>query len=313
VIAPVAVLALVLAAPQGEQARPVVAADIHPATVAVGEPFTVRIRVRAPAGAVVRFPDVPDSADAVEALDPRAIEDRSNGDWLDQTATYRFIAWEPGHRVVPIGPVHWEQARGSERLEFSPLSVEVTTMLPSDTAALQPRAARAPMDAAPAWWRWGLGLLGVLAIAGMAWRAWRRRDAAAKAPDAFAEAQASFSAVEALSLADAGEPGRAALGYAEVMRAYLARRFPHAGEGSTTPEFVASLAAHHLPIRPEEVAEVLEAADAVKFAGAAMDDARLARLARSARGVVRDVQTAYEARLAAADKGKGPRARRRGA
>ncbi|MBM3907532.1 MAG: hypothetical protein FJ363_05550 [Gemmatimonadetes bacterium] len=309
----VAALAWLLAAPQGDGARPIVGVDVRPATVAVGEPFTVRVRVRASAGATVRFPEVPDSAGAIEALDPRAIENRSTSEWLDQTAVYRFIAWEPGRRAAPLGPVLWSHARATEPIAFTVPAVEVTTMLPADTALLQPRAARAPFEAPPQWWRWGLIAASLLAIAWMLRRAWRRRGETASAPDAFADAQASFAAVDALALADAGEPGRAVLLNAEVMRAYLARRFPQAADGLTTPEFVRALAEHQLPILPEEVAEVLDAADAVKFAGAPVDDARLARIARAARGVVRDVQAAYEARLAVADKGKGARGRRRSA
>jgi hypothetical protein len=59
------------------------------------------------------------------------------------------------------------------------------------------------------------------------------------------------------------------------------------------------------------VAHVLQAADAVKFANAGVDAEGVRNAARAARAVVADVQTAYEARLAAADKGKGARARRR--
>ncbi|MBA4071905.1 MAG: hypothetical protein C0497_08740 [Gemmatimonas sp.] len=307
-LVPVALL-LALQDPPG---RPVVSVDVLPLTVAVGEPFTVRVRVRAAAGTLIRFPAVPDSAGSVEAVDPRAIEDRSTSEVFDQTATYRFIAWEPGRREVPLGDVRWTRVRDTEALAVGRLSVEVTSLLPADTAAHMPRAARAPFDPAPAWWRWALGAAGVLVIAWMSWRAWRKRRTTGTAPlDAFADAQAGFAAVDALALVEAGEPGRAVLAYAEVMRAYLTRRFPQATDGLITPEYVMALADNALPILPEEVAEVLEAADAVKFAGAAVDAERVAHVARGARGVVRDVQVAYEARLAAADKGKGPRGRRR--
>ncbi len=99
------VRAALLFALQDPTGRPVVGADVRPQSVAVGEPFTVRVRVRAAAGAVIRFPAVPDSAGSVEAVDPRAIEDGSTSTVFDQTATYRFIAWEPGRRDVPLGAV----------------------------------------------------------------------------------------------------------------------------------------------------------------------------------------------------------------
>ncbi len=303
--------AALLLALQGAGTRPIVTVDIHPATVAVGEPFTVRVRVRAVAGAAIRFPAVPDSAGSVEAVDPRAIEDHSTSAVFDQTATYRFIAWEPGRRLVPMGAVRWEQSRGGESLAMEAVHVEVTTMLPADTAAHVPRAARAPIDPPPNWWRWALAALALLAIAVMVRMAWRRRASVTRPTDAFTDAQAAFTSVDALALVDAGEPGRAVLAYAEVMRDYLTRRFPQATDGLTSPEYVDSLAQHELPILPEEVASVLEAADAVKFAGAAVDAEAVRRVARAARDVVRDVQTAYEARLAAVDKGKGPRGRRK--
>lgn len=304
-----AALAFASQAPQGQ--RPVIGVDIQPTTVAVGEPFTVRIRVRGPAGTVIRYPAAPDSADAVEALDPRAIDDRSTNEGFDQTARYRFIAWEPGRRAVPLGSVQWERPRGLVPLAMAPVFIEVTTLLPQDSALLVPRQARAPLDPPPQWWRWGLIAASVLAIAWMARLAWRRRQHGPRPPDAFADAQADFDAVDAQDFVEAGEPGRAVLAYADVMRAYLTRRFPQAMDGLTTADFVQTLAAHELPILPETVEEVLAASDAIKFANAPVDAARVAEIARAARGVVRDVQVAYEARLAAAEKGKGPRGRRR--
>jgi len=306
-LAPLALLA-VLVAPQGGE-RPVVGVDVTPATVAVGQPFTVRVRVRAPAGSTIRFPAVPDSAGSVEALDPRAIEDHSTAAVFDQTAVYRFIAWEPGTRVVPITDVRWEQPRASEQLALGTVHVTVTSALPADTAEQVQRPARDPLPPPPQWWRWALATLAVLAIALMSWRAWRRRDHARPAADPFVDAERSFDAVDKAAFDDAGEPGRAVLAYAEVMREYLTRRFPRATDGLVTEEYVHVLAHNSLPIMPQEVRDVLAAADDVKFAGAAVDAAAVRSVAAGARSVVRDVQTAYEARLAAAD--KGPRGRRK--
>ena len=300
-----------LLALQGAAGRPVVGVDVHPATVAIGEPFTVRVRVQAPAGAVIKFPPVPDSGGAIEALDPRAIEDHSTADRFDQSATYRFIAWMPGRRAVPLDDVRWEHPRGSEALTLDRVFVEVTSLLPADTAEQTPRKARTILEPPPPYWRWGLGAVVVLAIVWLSVTAWRRRAQRVQPSDAFADAQAGFRAVDALLLVEAGEPGRAVLAYAEVMRTYLTRRFPPASDGLTTPEYVQVLAEHELPILPEEVASVLDTADAIKFAGAPADAAIVARVARAAQGVVRDVQLAYEARLKAIDKGKGSRGRRR--
>ncbi len=309
--APFALLLALLGGLQGAPpTRTGASVEVHPATVAVGEPFTVRVRVRAMPGAVIRFPAVPDSAGAIEALDPRAIEDSSTSAAFDQTAVYRFIAWEPGRRSVPLGVVSQDVARGAIAFPVDP-HIEVVSLLPADTAEQAPRAARAPLDAPPLWWRWVLVALAVVAIVVMSWVAWRRRRATARPVDPFADAQSAFAAIDELGLVDAGEPGRAVLAYAEVMRDYLARRFPMAIEGLTTPEFVSALESNALPIHPDEVADVLVVADAVKFAGVVVDADAVRQVARAARGVVLDVQTAHEARLAATDKGKGPRGRRR--
>lgn len=306
-----AALAALLLALQGTAGRPVVSVEVRPATVAVGEPFIVRVRVQAPAGEKIILPAVPDSSRGVEALDPRVIEDHSSSERFDQTATYRFVAWETGRRTILLDAVRWERARGSESVPFSDVAVEITTMLPADTAQQIPRDARAMFPAPPAYWRWALVAIVVMAIAWLLRRAWRRRARVATAPDAFADAQAGFRAVEALALVEAGEPGRAVLAYAELMRAYLTRRFPQASDGLTTPQFLFALDASELPILPADVAHVLETADAVKFAGLPITADDVARIARMAQGVVRDVQVAYEARLEALDKGKGPRGRRK--
>ena len=295
-------------APQGG-GRPVVGVDVTPATVAVGQPFTVRVRVRAPAGSSIRFPAVPDSMNSVEALDPRAIEDHSTAAVFDQTAVYRFIAWEPGTRVVPITDLRWDQPRATEQLAIGTVRVTVTSALPIDTTEHVPRAARDPLSPPPQWWRLALAALAVLAIALMLWRAWRRREHARPPADPYADAEKAFDAVDKAAFDDAGEPGRAVLAYAEVMREYLTRRFPMATDGLITGEYVQALESNALPILPQEVRDVLAAADAVKFAGAAVDTAGVRAVATRARSVVRDVQTAYEARLAAVD--KGPRGRRK--
>lgn len=309
-LAPLLLLVALWLAPQGGGARPIVSVEVQPDTVAVGQPFTVRVRVRAVPGAVIRFPPVPDSAGGVEAIDPRAIDDQSTGAVFDQTAIYRFVAWEPGRRTVPLGDPRWEQPRGPEVLFTGAVHVEVTSSLPADTAQQVPRDARSPFDPPRGWWRWAIGALAVLSILGLSARALRRRRAAVLPPDAFVDAQSAFAAIDQLALDDAGEPGRAVLAYAEVMREYLTRRFPAATVGLTTPEYVRALADNALPILPEEVAGVLERADAVKFAGTAVSVDGVRLVARAARGVVRDVQTAYEVRLAAAE--RAPRRRQRG-
>ena len=63
-------------------------------TVTVGQPFTIQVRVRAPLGSTIHFPDNPDTAGAIQARDPRVVMTTDSVQSLDQTATYRVAAWD---------------------------------------------------------------------------------------------------------------------------------------------------------------------------------------------------------------------------
>jgi hypothetical protein len=74
-------------------------------TVTIGEPFEVRVRVRAPVGSQIRFPENPDSASTVQARDPRTVSTNDSVQFTDQTATYRVAAWDVGTQPIIIGNV----------------------------------------------------------------------------------------------------------------------------------------------------------------------------------------------------------------
>src|SRR6185503_3283447 len=57
-------------------------------TVTVGEAFEIRVRVRAPSDAEIRFPDNPDTAGTVQGRDPRTIDVADTVQYLDLTAVY---------------------------------------------------------------------------------------------------------------------------------------------------------------------------------------------------------------------------------
>src|SRR5262245_33176717 len=84
-------LAVSTAAHAQDPRQALVTASVSPDTVTIGEPFTVRLRVRAPKVATIKFPEVPDAAGGVDPLDPRAIEEGPTGDFLDRTAVYTFV------------------------------------------------------------------------------------------------------------------------------------------------------------------------------------------------------------------------------
>ena len=284
---------------------------VSPETVTVGAPFTVRIRVRAPKIATVRFPAVPDSGDAIAPIDPRAIEETADTAVIDRTAIYRLVAWDVGPRTPRFGSVTVSAVGTEQRYAIAMRPIMVRSLLPADTASRVPRAARAPIPLPSGWWRWVL--LGAILVVGLLAYWFRRRRAAALVrppPEAFASATAAFVAIEALGLVDAGEPGRHVIAHVDVMRSYVARRFPSATESATAGQFMAALASIDFPVLPARVAVLLDRDAAVRYAGAPVvpDDAQA--LAREARAIVTDVQDAYVVRLRAEDRGPPPAKRR---
>ncbi len=310
-------IACVVAAPLAAQAPArglsgaLVDVRVAPETVTVGAPFTVRIRVRAPRIATVRFPVVPDSGDAIAPIDPRAIEETADTAVLDRTAIYRLVAWDVGSRTPKFGSVTVAAAGTEQQYPVTVRPVIVRSLLPADSAERVPKDARDPIPLPGGWWRWAL--LGAIAILGAAWF-WRQRHRAValapREPEAFESATAALTAIESLGLVEAGEDGRHLIAHVDVMRAYIARRFPRARESMTGDELVAALATADFPILPERVAELLKRDASVRYAGAELDVDDPRALAREARAIVRDIQDAYEARLRAEDRGPSPRKRR---
>ena len=78
---------------------------VLPETVTVGQPFRVVVRVRAPRGSTIDFPQAPDSGTAVEALDPVDVVPSPDTTVTEQTATYRLAAWDVGARALRFADV----------------------------------------------------------------------------------------------------------------------------------------------------------------------------------------------------------------
>src|SRR5947209_1984520 len=137
---------------------------IQPDTVTVGDPFIVRIRVRAPAGSQILFPDVPDTSGTVQALDPRVVRDTIVGDFVEGNATYRLAAWDVGSLPIGLADVVVRLPSGEKRVSLSELRVAVRSVLPADSTLRVPKPAR-PIFELPRslWWLW-LALLAAAAI-----------------------------------------------------------------------------------------------------------------------------------------------------
>lgn len=298
--------------PPGDPLGAVVTVSVQPETLTVGEPFMVRIRVRASKIAVIRFPAVPDSADAIEAVDPRSIEDRGDASVLDRTAVYRLVAWDVGVHRPRFANVVVSQAGSEQAFATNVGTVLVRSLLPADSASRVPKPVREPLPTPSGLWRYLL--LAALALLGLLWFGWRRfrrrTIVTPVGPDAFAEASARFAALEKLGLAAAGEAGRDLIAHVDVLRACFARHFPAALESLTPRELVAVLESQETLAFPQRVAALMARDASVRFAHAAILPGEAVALAREAVAIVSDVHAAEQARLKALE--RGPQRSRRG-
>jgi hypothetical protein len=194
----------------------------------------------------------------------------------------------------------------------APPPVVVRSLLPADSAERKPKGARAPVVPPSDLWRYALLFAVALACVGWYWW-WRRRHRPPprwREPEPFAAADTAFDALDALELPGAGECGRHVIASVDVLRAYLARRFPDLRASFTPHELEGALAAAEFPILPQRVATLLQRESSVRFARAGLGADEAVALARESRSIVGDIQTAYEARLRAMERG-AHRGRRR--
>ncbi|MBM4193941.1 MAG: hypothetical protein FJ202_06110 [Gemmatimonadetes bacterium] len=304
---------LTLAVPGGAQSPDpsygLVTVTVTPARVAIGEPFEVRVRARVPKAAALRFPETPAAGGIIEPLDPRVIEDGPPGDVLDQTAVYRFVAWEPGTHTPLIAPVSVRIAARVREYTTSSGQVEVTSALPADSASQTPRGAREPLPIPGRGWQYGL--VGLIALVSAWWyvrqRRQLRRAAAPAAIDAWADALGSFDALDRLALAASGERGRHMLGYVDAFREYLARRFP--GMPTDADGFVAAIGATPFPVPVAQVADLFSRDAAVRFAARPVTADEATSTASAVRDFAAKIQLAWEAQQRAAARPERPKRR----
>lgn len=269
-------------------------------TVTVGEPFLVRVRIRAPLGATIRFPDNPDTTGTVHARDPRVIATSDSVQSLDQMASYHVAAWDVGQQRIRFSDavVTWSNSagRGQQRVPLLNINVFVRSVLPADSALRVPKPARPLWDQKP--FPWWLVALAAAAIAIAIWW-WRRRGRKAPAPiapaiDPYDRAKIDFERIEAMGLVDAGERTRFVSLVIEVLRDYLAARYPDARLALTSKELL-SVLRRSPTVSAEALSRVLHDADLAKFAGMALAEDRSRAVGRDARAIVdREHSTAVQ-------------------
>ena len=267
-------------------------------SVTIGEPFEVRVRVRAPVGSRIRFPENPDSASTVQARDPRTVTTNDSLQFTDQTATYRVAAWDVGAQPIIIGGVTVVLPASTEAdrtIALSSRQIFVRSVLPADSTLRVPKPARPLWEAGLfPWWLLAL-ILAAIAVGLLVW--WwirrRRRPVAAVPLDPYVRAQRQFLLLERMGLVDAGERTRFVALAVEVLRDYLAARYDEASLALTSRELVAALRRRTM-VPHEQLMRVLHEADLAKFAAFGLTEDRARALARDARGIVEHEHKASE-------------------
>lgn len=263
------------------------AVGVDPDTVRVGDAFVVKVGIRAPEGATITFPQPPDSSQAVQGLDPVRVETRPDSGGLVQWGYYRVAAWDIGDQPISLGDVVVTFQGRTRSVSLAGHKVFVASVLPADTTLRVPKPAR-PLYVfgAPLWWLWvAIAVLALLLLLLWWWLRRRRRGAPAVQVDPFAYAEKEFARIEALRLIEAGERGRYVALTVEVVRDYLALRYPAARLSHTSTELITALRGERA-VPHERLNRVLAEADLIKFARRPVTTERARELGRDARAIV---------------------------
>lgn len=152
---------------------------VVPQSVTIGDIFRVAVRVAVPAGAVVVFPDTLDVPESVEAAARREVTvDSTRPELRTYTAVFPLTAWKPGTVQLPPARVRLELPDGGNFVEATFPAVSVTSVLPPDTAAIEPKPAKDVIGPSRLLWptALGIGLLAALLLLAI-WIYRRRRPA----------------------------------------------------------------------------------------------------------------------------------------
>jgi len=152
------------------------AAAITPDTVTVGGHFRVAVRIEVPPGMRIAFPDTLDVPADVEAAARREMQvDTAMPGIETMTAIYTLTAWKTGRIELPPANLRLLTEQGEETIEIEIPPVTVASVLPADTAGIEPMPVKDVLGPARALLPMLLAALLALLLVLLAVWAWRQR------------------------------------------------------------------------------------------------------------------------------------------
>lgn len=262
---------------QAQQPR----AAVVPESITVGDVFHAAVRIDLPAGTTLAAPDSLDLIEDVEQAGRREVRIDTAGAGRRVTVLYPLAAWRPGSYELPPIPFRMTGTQRDTTLRVQLPPFEVTSVLPADTAGIEPQPAKDVLGANRLWWPLLLALLIAALIATALYMWWRRRRRGEE-PVVFTPAVpplevalAQLAALRREGFIERGEFRPFYERLTETLRHYAAAIEPRWSVDLTTSELAGRLRADTGIQDAVELTRILGAADMVKFARAAAtrDDA----------------------------------------
>ncbi len=264
-------------------------AVVRPETVTVGQHFNATVRVRAPTGAQLQFPSVPDSSAHVDTAGAMQRHVASSSQFSETTVNYVLAAWDTGTQTLGFGDVAVMLPSGQRLASLRALSVYVRSVLPADTSLRKPKAPRATVkQRAVDWVPWAIAAGVALLLAALLWFWWRRRERRTQGIAPLSWAEREFERVERSGWLDGGDLERYAIAMADVVRRYLSLIDPLLAASLTTRELAEALRlSATLPV--ERLVTLFEKIDPLKFAAHTISRDGAAAAGSEARALVAEI------------------------
>jgi hypothetical protein len=278
---------------------------IEPRTGTVGDLFHVIVTIDVRTGERLALPDslmLP--ADLETAGRPSLQESELADGGRRIVASYPLTGWRPGTHAIPRAALRLVTDGRSQTIPLDFPDLEIASVLPADTAGIEPMGVRDVVGGSRVLWPWILAAIALL-LAMLALAYWLRRrrrpgeDAAAVRITAAERALDRLDSRRGIVLAQGGAFYTLYDELAQALREYLTAVEPTIGEDLTSTE-VAALAPARLEQDAAPLAALLGGADLVKFARAAPTPDRALRDWADARAWVQRVDEVRRAREQAA-------------